>query len=203
MKKYLFSFVVLGIGAIFSVAVIGSVMAQDVEYPAKDVQYPAKDVEYPAKDVQYPAKDVVQSSVKDVQRPAVKDVQYPVKELGNCISEKECKIYCDKTEKINACLSFAEKNNLMSKEDINIAKKFADKGMKGPGGCDGKDECDAYCDDMDNMDECISFAEKNNLMPAKEMEQAKKVQAAIKRGVKPPACGNKKECDTFCNNPNN
>jgi len=188
MKKYLSSFVVLGIGTMFSLAVIGSVMAQDVEYPAKDVQYPAK--------------DVVQSPIKDVQRSAVKDVQYPVKELGSCKSEKECKVYCDKTKNMDACLSFGEKNNLMSKEETSIAKNFAKKEMKGPGGCDGKDGCDAYCNNMDNMDECVSFAEKNNLMPAKELEEAKKVQAAIKRGVKPPACGNKNACDAYCEESN-
>ncbi|MFH1608646.1 MAG: hypothetical protein ABH951_01345 [Patescibacteria group bacterium] len=166
MKKYLFNFVVLGIGAIFFAFVIGSVMAQDV--------------------------------VKSL----VKDVQYPVKELSNCANENECKIYCDKTENIDSCLSFAEKNNLMSEEEIKIAKNFTGKEMKGPGGCDGKDKCDIYCDDMDNMDECVSFAEKNNLMSANELEQAKKVQAAIKRGVKPPACGNKNECDTYCEEAN-
>lgn len=128
----------------------------------------------------------------------ISTIQYPVKELNNCASESDCKIFCDKTENIERCLSFAEKNNLMSKEELQMAKKFANKQMKGPGGCNGKDECDTYCNDMIHIDECISFAEKNNLMPEKEMKEAKKVQAAIKKGIKPPNCKNKAECDIYC-----
>lgn len=164
MKKYLFSFIILGIGIISSVFIIGSVMAQTTS--------------------------------------EISSIQYPVKELDDCTSEKECKVYCDKTENINGCLSFAEENDLMSEEEIKLAKNFTNKGMKGPGGCNGKNECDAYCNSMDNMDECISFAEKNNLIPENELKEAKKVQAAIKRGVKPPACGNKNACDAYCEEAN-
>jgi len=126
------------------------------------------------------------------------NIQYPVKELGNCKDESACKSYCDKPENANSCVDFAEKNNLMSKEEIKMARKFIAAGSKGPGGCKGKDECEAYCNNIDHIDECISFAEENNLMPPEELEEAKKVQAAIKRGVKPPSCGNKKQCDIYC-----
>ena len=126
------------------------------------------------------------------------DIQYPVEELGNCKDETACKSYCDEPENIRACVSFAEKNNLMSGEEIKQAKKFIAVGAKGPGGCRGKDSCEEYCNDISHIDECISFAEKNNLIPPQELEEAKKVQAAIKRGVKPPPCGNKKQCDIYC-----
>ena len=125
-------------------------------------------------------------------------VQYPVKELGGCKDEAACKSYCDKPENAEACVNFAEKNNLMSKEEIGLAKKFIEAGSKGPGGCNGKNACDAYCNDMTHIDECVAFAVENNLMPPEELEEAKKVQAAIKRGVKPPPCGNKKQCDAYC-----
>ena len=125
-------------------------------------------------------------------------IQYPVKELGDCENETACKSYCDKSENIESCVNFAEKNNLMSKEEIGLAKKFMAVGGKGPGGCSGKDECEAYCNNIDHIDECISFGEENNLIPPEELEEAKKVQAAIKRGIKPPPCGNKKQCDIYC-----
>jgi len=130
------------------------------------------------------------------------NIQYPVKELGNCQDESACKSYCDKPENAKSCVNFAEKNNLMSKEEIEMAKKFMAVGSKGPGGCKGKDECDAFCNDMANIDECVAFAEKNNLMPPKELEEAKMVQAAIKRGVKPPPCKGKKACDAYCEDSN-
>ena len=126
------------------------------------------------------------------------DVQYPVKELGDCKDKSACKTYCDKPENVEACVNFAEKNNLMSKEEIGLAKKFIEAGGKGPGGCTGKDSCENFCNDITHIDECVTFAVENNLMPPGELEEAKMVQAAIKRGVKPPPCGNKKQCDVYC-----
>lgn len=129
------------------------------------------------------------------------NIQYPVKELGNCKNETACKSYCDKPENIEPCLDFAEKNNLMSEQEIEMAKRFAAAGDKGPGGCRGKDECENYCNDTSHINECIAFGEEHNLIPPEELAEAKKVQAAIARGVKPPPCGNKKQCDSYCEEP--
>jgi len=130
--------------------------------------------------------------------PKIMKVSYPVVELSNCADKAACKIYCDKSENIDACLSFAQKNNLMSSEEINTAKNFKKTGMIGPGECKGKDECKAYCNGPDHMDECITFAEKNGLMSGKKLEGAKKVKGAISKGIKPPACGDKEACDVYC-----
>jgi hypothetical protein len=128
-------------------------------------------------------------------------VQYPVQELGGCQNKTACQTYCDKPENMEACLDFAERNNLMSQEEIEQAKKFIAAGSEGPGGCQTKDSCEEYCNDISHIDECISFAEKNDLIPPEELAEAKQVQAAIKKGVKPPACGNKKACEVYCDNP--
>jgi len=135
------------------------------------------------------------------QETAAAGIQYPVKELGNCKNQEDCKSYCDNPENIKVCVDFAEKNNLMSEEEIKIAKNFIAAGSKGPGGCTGKDACEQYCNNISNIDECISFAEKNNLIPPEELEKAKKVQAAIAKGIKPPSCGNKAACDVYCEEP--
>lgn len=126
------------------------------------------------------------------------EISYPVSELGNCTDKAACKVYCDKPANIDACLSFAEKNNLMSKEEIKVAKNFKKTGMTGPGGCKGKDECKTYCSNPDHMDECITFAEKNGIMSGEQLDEAKKVKAAIAKGIKPPACGGKETCDAYC-----
>ena len=128
-------------------------------------------------------------------------IQYPIEELGNCENKADCKAYCDKSKNGDACLDFAQENNLMSDEEIVKAKKFLEVGGEGPGGCEGKDACETYCNDISHIDECIFFAEENDLIPPEELEEAKKVQAAIKRGVKPPPCGNKKACDIYCEAP--
>ena len=124
-------------------------------------------------------------------------IQYPVPALGNCADESACRAYCDDTAHLTACLSFAEKNNLMSKEEIQMAEKFAKAG-KGPGGCTSRDECDNYCNNSDHINECVAFAEQNGLISGKELAEAKKVQAAIAKGIKPPACGGKSTCDQYC-----
>lgn len=129
------------------------------------------------------------------------EIAYPVAELGNCADQASCKAYCDKPANIDTCLSFAEKNNLMSKDEIKKAKNFKKGGMTGPGGCKGKDECKTYCSNSDHMDECITFAEKNGMMSGEQLDEAKKVRGAISRGIKPPACGTKETCDTYCSSP--
>jgi len=126
------------------------------------------------------------------------EISYPVAELGNCADKTACKAYCDKSENIDACLSFAEKNKMMSDEEIKTARNFKKSGMIGPGGCKGKNECKTYCNGSDHMDECIAFAEKNGLMSSKQLGDAKKIKGAITKGIKPPACGGKEECDVYC-----
>ena len=126
------------------------------------------------------------------------DISYPVAELGNCQNQVACRQYCDKPENSQACLDFAKKKNLMSDDEVKKAEKFLAAEGQGPGGCKSKDACEAYCNNMEHMDECISFAEKAGFMSEEELAEAKKVQAAIKRGVKPPACGSKKSCDAYC-----
>lgn len=127
-------------------------------------------------------------------------VPFPVAELGNCKDKDACKTYCDATDHIDACLAFAEKNNLMSQDEIAMAKKFAAAGSKGPGGCAGKDACENYCDEVSHIDECVAFAEKTGMLPPEQLAEAKQVQAAIAKGVKPPACSGRKECDAYCSN---
>lgn len=126
------------------------------------------------------------------------DIVFPVEELGSCQNETECKTFCDKKENISACVDFAEKHNLMSKEEVKKAKAFAEIGS-GPGGCQSKDECEAYCEDQNNMDACLAFAEENNFMDENELKEAKQVAQALKEGASlPGGCQNKKKCEAYC-----
>lgn len=128
------------------------------------------------------------------------DIVYPVQELNNCKTEKECKTYCDNPTNMEACVSFAEKYSLMSKSEVQTAKKFISAGKKGPGGCTSKDSCENYCNDVSHLDECLTFAEKNDFMERGELEEARKVQTALKKGAKlPGGCKNKNSCDSYCN----
>lgn len=145
---------------------------------------------------------IVSSSIVKADETSASEISYPIAELGNCADKAACKVYCDKTENVDACLSYAENNNMMSSEELESAKNFKKEGMIGPGQCKGKDECQKYCSAPDNMDECITFAEKNGLMSNDKLEkikgQAKKVKAAIAKGIKPPACSSPDECSSYC-----
>ncbi len=137
-----------------------------------------------------------------VSAASVEGISYPVAELGNCANETECKSFCDKPENSDLCMGFAEKNNLTS-GDSKRAKRLT--GLDGkPGNCGTAAECEAYCNDVSHLDECLAFAEKNNFMPPEDLEEAKKLQAALANGAKLPGnCNTKEACDSYCNDPNN
>ena len=125
---------------------------------------------------------------------------FPIPELGNCTSTENCKKYCDDSANIAACATFAEKNGMISKEEAAQAKEFADvlRG-EGPGACKTKEACEAYCNGIGHIDECVTFASKHNLIPPDQLEQAQKVAKAIKGGAQlPGGCTDKKSCDTYC-----
>jgi len=69
-------------------------------------------------------------------------------------------------EVLQKCISFGEENGLISPEDAKIIKET---GGKGPGGCSGKDQCDAYC--QENQDECFKFAKEHNLLKPEDQEK--------------------------------
>src|SRR3989344_2117303 len=137
------------------------------------------------------------------QAGAGANIQYPVAELGNCSDESACRMYCDNPENANICLDFAERNNLMSKQEIKIAKNFVATGSKGPGNCNGKKvqatikrgvkpppcgnkkQCDIYCNESEHMEECISFGAEAGFIQGKELEDAQKMLSALRRGIKP------------------
>ncbi|MDP2651774.1 MAG: hypothetical protein Q8O94_01420 [bacterium] len=127
-------------------------------------------------------------------------ISYPVAELGNCKSKDACKAYCDDPNHIDACVTFAEKNNMMSSEQLAEAKQVQaaiEKGVKPPA-CKGKKECDAYCEEPSHMKECIAFGEASGFLKGKDLEDAKKMVTAIDNGATPPACKGKQACDAYC-----
>lgn len=65
------------------------------------------------------------------------------------------------------------------------------------GGCANKEECKTYCDNPDNMEVCIAFAEKHGLMKKDDVERAKKF-AKIKTG--PGGCTGRESCEAYCSN---
>jgi len=132
------------------------------------------------------------------------NIVFPIPELGGCESEEECKAYCDSLLHINKCVDFAEANGLMSAGDARIARNFARSGGEGPGGCSDRRSCDAFCEDINNIEECLAFAEEHDILRGEELAEARKIAKALREGAQlPGGCQSRDECELYCENPNN
>lgn len=123
---------------------------------------------------------------------------------GGCTTEESCKSYCDDVSHIDECIAFAEENDFLPPEELEEAKKVQTalaQGAQLPGNCRSKTECDNYCGDSAHMEECIAFAEAAGFIPADELEEAKKVLEAVRKGAKPPPCRGRAQCDAYCGEP--
>lgn len=79
--------------------------------------------------------------------------------------------------------------------DVEKAKKLLET-EGGPGGCKTMDECDAFCGTPGNDATCMQFAVDHGLMPAAEIERAKKIM-----NVEGPGGCRGRECESYCQNP--
>ncbi len=128
------------------------------------------------------------------------DIKFPVVELGNCKDTKDCHVYCEKPENILKCVDFGQKNGLISAEEFAVAHKFSDvlRGG-GPGKCTDQITCKRYCDKTSNINECLMFAEKHELIPLEQLKEAKIVAKTLQNiGKLPGGCKEKKECEDYC-----
>lgn len=131
---------------------------------------------------------------------AASEVKNPIPELGNCDSQAACKSYCDEPAHISACVSYAETHGMISKKEADLARKFEDvlKG-EGPGQCKTKETCEAYCNDISHLKECVTFGEAHGLIPNEDLSQAKKISNALANGAKLPGnCTSKSSCENYC-----
>lgn len=121
---------------------------------------------------------------------------------GQCKTRGECEQFCrGNVKNMKACVSFAEELNILPPAELAQAKKVAqalEGGAKLPGTCTDKQSCDAYCSDTSHLDECLSFAEKADILPANDIAEARKVASFLRDGTTPGACKSKEECRNYC-----
>ena len=212
MKKELFlSISVLVLGLIFSVSNIALALSEDIKYPVKELGNCQDEKEcrtYCDKPenmdtcVAFAKKNKL---ITDGDAKIAENFLTAENKPGNCENQKDCETYCNDVSRIDECVAFAEKNNMMSADELKEAKKIQGalkQGAKMPGGCRNKDQCDAYCESSNHMEECINFSVENGMMQGKELEEAQKMLQAVKKGIRPPPCKNKKDCDNYCGKEN-
>ncbi|MBI4132307.1 MAG: hypothetical protein HY474_01610 [Candidatus Sungbacteria bacterium] len=125
---------------------------------------------------------------------------------GGCTSRESCAAYCEDITRIDECLEFAEKNGFLSGKELEEAQAVAKvrrEGVQFPGGCTTKAQCETYCQQSGNMEECLAFAERSGLIPPEELAQAKKMLPLIKEGKTPGGCTRKESCEAYCQQPGN
>lgn len=100
---------------------------------------------------------------------------------GKCKTKAECESYCEADAHFDECIGFAEKTGIISKEEVDIARK---SGGKGPGGCKSKESCDAYCNAPENQQGCFAFAKEHNIIPVEKLKEIEDGMGRLRSGVK-------------------
>ncbi|MDP3764085.1 MAG: hypothetical protein Q8Q95_00485 [bacterium] len=120
---------------------------------------------------------------------------------GGCKNKAECESFCNDLDNAGECFDFAEKAGFIPPDEIDDARKAVEamkKGARPPGGCKNKKECENYCSDPNNIEQCFDFAEKAGFIPKEEIEQARKIIPLMKAGKMPGGCKGKQECESYC-----
>lgn len=127
-------------------------------------------------------------------------IAFPVQELGNCASKEACHDYCELGEHMDACIAFAKAHGLMNEEEAERSEKFSARMKEGktPGNCTSPASCNAYCEDVTHLDECIRFAETEGFK-GEEYERGKKIRSYLKGGgTMPGGCTSRASCEAYC-----
>ena len=140
---------------------------------------------------------------EDFEHIAPEDLEYPIAELGNCANVEACRAYCDEQEHQSACIVFGEREGMLSEDEAERAGNFVEGiGRGGPGGCADAQTCKDYCEDLDNMRECMEFALDNDITPPEERGRSQEILNALKSGVDlPDGCNTVEACERVCSLP--
>ena len=125
---------------------------------------------------------------------------------GGCTNRDECESYCSDTSHMKECVEFGEKTGMIPPEELKEAKqvlKALEAGVKLPGNCKGKDECEAYCEEPSHTEECLNFALAAGFIPPEEAEQARKILPLMQQGKMPGGCRSKESCEAYCSQEQN
>ncbi len=97
-----------------------------------------------------------------------------------------------------AVLCLAGMNFVLAQEPNEAAMANIEFPIAELGNCADKDACRAYCDITENMSVCLDYAENKSLLPAAEINVARKAVKRILAGDTPGNCKDKDSCEKFC-----
>lgn len=135
-------------------------------------------------------------------------IKFPIAELGGCTDVASCKAYCDIDANESACIVYGKAHGLIPQNVPTQTASTTQQKLQrlvqdgsGPGGCSSLSACQTYCSDSTHRDECVAFAQKNNLLSKSqkdEVNKTQKLQTLISSGKGPGGCSSVSECKTYC-----
>ena len=84
----------------------------------------------------------------------------------------------------------------MSEEEAQMIQTMGKDEFAGPGGCNSKESCEAYCSQETNQEECGKFFGDNG-KKKNDVEDGEGVEI-MENFVGPGGCATKEECEAFC-----
>ncbi len=120
---------------------------------------------------------------------------------GKCRDRESCSNFCQNDAgSLKNCIAFAKEIGVPQREidEAERVSKALEEGAKLPGNCQGKRACEAYCKNIEHIDECLSFAEAAGVLPPERLSEAKKIAKFYKSGEMPGRCTSKDECEAYC-----
>lgn len=124
---------------------------------------------------------------------------------GSCQSKAECQTYCEDTDHLEECIAFAEEYDFIPEKELEKIKAMAEakrRGVTPPGNCQTKTECEAYCEEVNHIEECLDYAEEAGFIPPGDVEKARQAVRLMKLGKTLGGCQSKAECEAYCESGN-
>lgn len=93
---------------------------------------------------------------------------------GGCSSLEECDAFCSEPDNNITCIDFAEAEGFMTPGEAERARQHSGRregDIMGPGGCDSRESCDAFCSEPENTRECVLFSVENDFMTPEEADR--------------------------------
>ena len=123
---------------------------------------------------------------------------------SRCATVGMCKAVCDLPENYTQCTELAEKLKLAEEEVPPEDQPLVDAIENGeaPGGCKDEVTCRNYCENINNLGECVDFVEKFDLATLEEIQDMRQLVAAQEAGVPLPGdCTTEESCLEYCEAP--
>ena len=120
---------------------------------------------------------------------------------GGCTTGASCESYCNSIAHAEECISFAEESGLWAGERLAEAKRVRDtlrRGVRPPGGCMNREECEAYCADPNTIEECVLFGRVAGFISEAQARDFLHILPLVKSGRTPGECRSRSSCDAYC-----